>query len=174
MAPVAGHLGTGAGYNASAMIEPRMWKTAWKGGLYSETVAQLTQIRLDILMLGFALAGSDGKPDGIFEKFEKANEWKACQDDLNNTLIDAQTVIIGLLSDDKGGFDPVSKLKTVHGVDTLDELPNLIAQSPLTFPSKVGDTMEDDEVCQVASAFLLLETTISHIAGLIQIAIKHS
>merc|ERR1719386_595941 len=113
MGPVAGHLGTGAGYNASAMIEPRMWKTAWKGGLYSETVAQLTQIRLDILMLGFALAGSDGKPDGIFEKFEKATEWKACQDDLNHTLIDAQTVIIGLLSDDKGGFDPVSKLKTV-------------------------------------------------------------
>merc|ERR1719301_246738 len=35
MAPVAGHLGTGEGYNASAKIEPRLWRCPWKGKLYS-------------------------------------------------------------------------------------------------------------------------------------------
>merc|ERR1719174_2043537 len=71
MGPVGGHLGTGSGYNAGAKIEPRLWRNSWKGGLYSDIVAQLGQIRLDILMLWFALAGSDGKPDQIFAKFEQ-------------------------------------------------------------------------------------------------------
>merc|ERR1719454_895018 len=44
MGPVGGHLGAGGGYNASAKIEPRMWRCAWKDGLYSEVVAQLDQL----------------------------------------------------------------------------------------------------------------------------------
>merc|ERR1719161_2290951 len=58
MGPVAGHLGTGAGYNGSAKIEPRMWRCTWKDALYSDIVAKLGQLRLDILMLGLACAGS--------------------------------------------------------------------------------------------------------------------
>merc|ERR1719316_1976023 len=84
MGPVGGHLGSGAGYNASAKIEPRFWRAPWKSGLYSSIVAQLDQLRLDMLMLWFALAGSDGKPDAIFTKFEHAEEWKAVQNDLNS------------------------------------------------------------------------------------------
>jgi len=125
-------------------------------------------------MLWFAVAGSDGKPDGIFQKFEKTSEWQSVQADLNDTLGDAQNVVIGLLKDESGSFDCLSNIRNHHGVDTLDELPNLIAGSPLTFPSSVGDSMEDDEVCQVASAFLMLEISISHIAGLLQTSIKNS
>merc|ERR1719281_1434949 len=47
MGPVGGHLGSGAGYNASAKIEPRMWRCTWKDGLYSSVLAQLDQLRLD-------------------------------------------------------------------------------------------------------------------------------
>merc|ERR1719261_1996977 len=70
MAPVAGALGSGSGYSGSAKIEPRMWRNPWKADLYARTVAHLNVIRLDILMLWFAMAGSDGKPDAIFQKFE--------------------------------------------------------------------------------------------------------
>merc|ERR1719301_208211 len=56
MGSVSGHLGTGAGYSGSAAIEPRFWRTAWKSGLYSDVVAQLGQIRLDILMIWFAVS----------------------------------------------------------------------------------------------------------------------
>merc|ERR1719387_3331105 len=72
MGPVAGHLGAGDGYNASAKIEPRLWRCEWKGKLYSDIVAQVGQLRLDMLMLWFAVAGSDGKPDAIFKKFENS------------------------------------------------------------------------------------------------------
>merc|ERR1719454_2637445 len=159
MGPVAGHLGAGSGYNASAKIEPRMWRCVWKDALYSDIVTQLGQLRLDILMLWFALAGSDGKPDQIFAKFEHATEWTSVQSDLNSTLEDAHNLVIALLKHEGGSFSGLSQLKTTTGIDSLDELPALIedlGKGAVAFPSKVGDSMEDDEVCQIGAAFMLL------------------
>merc|ERR1719316_850386 len=175
MGPVGGHLGTGAGYNGSAKIEPRMWRCTWKDGLYSEILGQLDQLRLDMLMLWFALAGSDGKPDAIFTKFEHAPEWKSVQSDLNSTLEDAHNLVIALLSDESGHFKGLSMLKNTSGIDQLDALPGLIedvSKEGMTFPSKVGDSMEDDELCQIGTAFLLLDMTIKHIAGVLQTTIR--
>jgi hypothetical protein len=177
MAPVGGHLGSGGGYNASAKIEPRMWRCAWKDGLYSQILTQLDQIRLDMLMLWFALAGSDGKPDAIFAKFEHATGWKSVQSDLNSTLEDAHNLVIGLLSDESGHFKGLGMLKNTTGIDHLDALPGLIedvSKEGITFPSKVGDSMEDDELCQIGTAFLLLDNTIKHIAGILQTSIRQA
>jgi len=177
MGPVAGHLSAGEGFNASARIEPRLWRTPWKDGLYSSVVVQMQQLRLDILMLWFALAGSDGKPDQIFAKFEHATEWKSVQSDLNSTLDDAHNLVIALLSHEGGRFNGLSMLKNTVGIDQLDALPGLIedlSKGGLKFPGKVGDSMEDDEICQIGAAFLLLDTTIKHIAGLLSISIRQS
>merc|ERR1719159_1721473 len=177
MGPVSGHLGAGSGYCASAKIEPRMWRCAWKDALYMDIVTQLGQIRLDILMLWFALAGSDGKPDQIFAKFEHATEWSSVQSDLNSTLEDAHNLVIGILSDESGSFTGLSQLKNTTGIDNLDALPGLIqdlSKGGLAFPKSVGDSMEDDEVCQIGSAFLLLDTTIKHIAGVLSTAIRQA
>merc|ERR1719146_38167 len=177
MGSVAGHLGTGAGYSGSAAIEPRFWRTAWKSGLYSDVVAQLSQLRLDILMIWFAVSGSDGKPDAIFAKFEDAPEWKSVQSDLNSTLDDAHNLVVALLKHEGGKFQGLSMLKHTTGIDELDALPGLIeylGKGGFTFPSKVGDSMEDDEVCQIGTAFLLLDTTIKHIAGLLTTSIRAS
>merc|ERR550537_1736935 len=154
-----------------------MWRCAWKNALYSDMVTQLGQLRLDILMLWFALAGSDGKPDSIFEKFEHASEWKSVQSDLNSTLEDAQKIVIGILSYESGSFKGLSQLKNTTGIDNLDALPGLIeylGKEGLAFPKSVGDSMEDDEVCQIGSAFLLLDTTIKHIAGVLSTSIRQA
>jgi len=176
MGTVAGHLGTGEGYNGAAKIEPHFWRKAWNGPLYTDINKQLGQIRLDILMLWFALAGSDGKPDAVFAEFDSTPEWEAVQQDLVNTMDDAHAVVISLLESD-GSFKPKDVLKAhgrTTGIDSLGEMPKLIAylNNKLRFPKAVGDTMEDDEVCQIASAFLLLNVTIKHIAGLLTTAIK--
>merc|ERR1719456_1597626 len=176
MAPVSGYLGAGAGFNVSAKIEPRFWKAKWKGALYDEVNGQLTQLRLDLLMLWYAVAGSDGKPDGIFSKFEHHSGWKAVQKDLNSTFEDAQNLVIALLKHEGGKFKGLSMLKQTTGIDTLDDMPILIDElnKELTFPSKVGDTIEDDEVCQIASALLLLDITIKNIAAILQTSIRQS
>jgi hypothetical protein len=176
MAPVSGHLGAGSGFNVSAKIEPRFWKAKWKGALYDEVNGQLTQLRLDLLMLWYAVAGSDGKPDGIFSKFEHHSGWKAVQKDLNSTFEDAQNLVIALLKHEGGKFKGLSMLKQTTGIDTLDDMPELIDQlnKEMKFPSKVGDTIEDDEVAQVASALLLLDITIKNIAAILQTSIRQS
>jgi len=128
-------------------------------------------------MLWFALAGSDGKPDAIFAKFEHAPEFKSVQHDLNSTLEDAHNLVIGLLRHEGGHFKGLSMLKNTVGIDNLDALPGLIedlSKEGLTFPSKVGDTMEDDELCQIGAAFLLLDTSIKDIAGLLQTSIRQA
>merc|ERR1719420_2238420 len=59
MAGVPGFCGSGTGYCGSAAIEPRLWRNPWKKGLYMEVIGHVQQIRLDILMMWFACAGSD-------------------------------------------------------------------------------------------------------------------
>merc|ERR1719310_1062165 len=159
MGPVGGHIGTGSGYNGSAKIEPRLWKAPWKGSLYDEVMGCLTQLRLDLLMLWFCASGSDGKPDGIFSKFEHCPGWVACKSDLVTTFEDAHNLVMALLKHDGGKFKGLSMLKQTTGIDTLDDMPDLIAalNKEVPFPTKVGDTIEDDEVCQIASALLLLD-----------------
>merc|ERR1719265_431548 len=177
MGPVSGCLGTGAGYNASAKIEPRYWRAPWKSGLYTEVVGQLGQLRLDILMLWFALAGSDGKPDAIFSKFESSDQFKSVSSDLNETLEDAHKLVLGLLRHESGSFKGLSMLRNTTGIDELGAFDNPIKDvsgDELTFPKQVGDTMEDDEVCQISTAFLLLDTSIKHIAAILQTSIRQS
>merc|ERR1719235_720383 len=126
-------------------------------------------------MLWFACAGSDGQPDGIFASFEHSQGWKSCQDDLNDTLEDAHNLVMGLLKHDGGKFKGLSMLKQTTGIDTLDAMPALIDdlnKSGCSFPSKLEDSMEDDEVCQIAGALLLLDVTIANIAAILQTAIR--
>merc|ERR1719335_37526 len=111
MAPVSGDLGAGAGFSGSAKIEPRLYRNPWKAGLYTDMVAHLSTIRLDFLMLWFAMSGSDGKPDGIFAKFENSSEFKSVKDDLNSTLEDARSLAIAMLKHEAGHFSGLSKLK---------------------------------------------------------------
>jgi len=169
MGVVPGARGAGAGYCHSASIEPRFWRNQWKSGLYTNISAHVETIRLDILMLWFAMAGSDGKPDGIFSKFEHNSEFKSVQNDLNSTLEDAHTLVIGLLSHEGGKFQGLSKLKNTTGIDSLGDLPDLIGhlQSELKFPAEAPDTMEDDELCQISTVCMLLDSTIKHIAVVI-------
>jgi len=169
MGVVPGALGAGTGYCHSAGIEGRFWRNVWNSGLYMDTVAHLQTIRLDILMLWFAMAGSDGKPDAIFSKFEHESEFKSVQDDLNSTLEDAHTLCIDLLRHEGGHFKGLSKLKNTTGIDTLGDLPGLIEHlgGNLKFPAEAPDNMEDDELCQISTVCLLLDSTIKHIATVI-------
>merc|ERR1719428_292594 len=174
MGSVAGSCGSGSGFCGSAAIEPRIWRNGWKAGLYMEMVKHVQTIRLDILMLWFAMAGSDGKPDAIFSKFENSADFKSVKEDLNSTLEDAHALAIGMLSHETGHFTGLGKLKHTTGIDDLGALPGLISHlnSQLKFPAQAPDSMEDDELCQVSTVCMLLDSTIKHIADLMKVTIR--
>merc|ERR1719160_414582 len=176
MGPVSGNLGTGSGYCGSAAIEPRFWRNNWKKGLYLEIVGHLQTIRLDVLMLWFAMAGSDGKPDGCMKKMESSPLFARLKEDLSGTLEDAHSLGMGMMLHESGHFTGLSKLKTTTGIDDLDALPGLIKylNSTLKFPETVEDSLEDDELVQISTVCMLLDGTIKHIAALIKTSIKQA
>merc|ERR1719388_274451 len=166
MGSVSGDCGAGKGFCASAAIEPRMWRNLWKAGLYMDIVGHVETIRLDILMLWFAMAGSDGKPDAIFAKFDSSSDFKSVKEDLNGTLEDAHALAIGMLTHETGHFTGLTTLKNTTGIDELGALPGLISHlnSTLKFPATAPESMEDDELCQISTVCMLLDATIKHIA----------
>jgi hypothetical protein len=176
MGSVAGDLGSGSGYAGSAAIEPRFWRNSWKKGLYLEIVGHLQTIRLDVLMLWFAMAGSDGKPDGIFSKFDGSPDFKRVKEDMSGTLEDAHSLAMGMITHEQGHFTGLSKLKTVTGVDDLDALEPLIKylNSTLKFPAQPEDSIEDDELCQISTVCMLLDATVKHIAVLMKGTIRQA
>merc|ERR1719214_262753 len=137
MGSVAGDLGSGSGYAGSAAIEPRFWRNDWKKSLYLDIAGHLQTIRLDVLMLWFAMAGSDGKPDGAFAKFDGCPDFKRVKEDMTGTLEDAHALAIGMLTHEQGRFTGLSTLKTTTGIDDLDALPPVIKylNSTLKFPA---------------------------------------
>merc|ERR1719217_608697 len=176
MGSVSGSCGSGSGYCNSAKIEPRMYRCPWKAGLYLEVVSHVQTIRLDILMLWFAMAGSDGKPDAIFSKFAEAGEFKSVKEDLNGTLEDAHALAIAMLGHEGGHFTGLSAIKSTTGIDELGALPGLISHlnGKLKFPAAAPDSMEEDELCQVSTVCMLLDATIKHIADLMKVTIRQA
>merc|ERR1719409_2068744 len=176
MGSVSGSCGSGTGYCNSAKIEPRMYRCPWKAGLYTEVVSHVQTIRLDILMLWFAMAGSDGKPDSIFAKFSDSSDFKSVKEDLNGTLEDAHALAIAMLGHEGGHFTGLSTIKNTTGIDELGALPGLISHlnGKLKFPAAAPDSMEDDELCQVSTVCMLLDNTIKHIADLMKVTIRQA
>jgi len=177
MAPVSGALDAGIGYNGSAVIEPRLFRYPWKGAFYEELVGQLKQVRLDILMMAMAMSGSDGKPDGIFRKIEAIPEFVSVRNDLLRTIEDAHVLVVGLLSCEGGSYDGLKFVKDLESLDRLEDLPKLaenLAKAGLAFPMDLAASLEDDELCQVSTVFLMLELSVKHIAELVKITVQHS
>merc|ERR1719235_649808 len=176
MGSVAGDLGAGSGFCGAAVIEPRFSRLPWKSALYLNIVNHLRQIRLDVLMLWFACAGSDGQPDAIFAKLDASPKFAAVKDDLNGTLEDTHALCVAMVAHEKGRFTGLEKLSTTTGIDELDALPGLIVDlnAKLRFPREAPDSMEDDELCQVSTVCFLLDSTVKHIAVLMKYAVKQA
>lgn len=177
MGPVASALDTGLGYNASARIEPRLFRYPWKGDFYDEVIAKLRQVRLDILMMVMAMGGSDGKPDNVFKKISKIPEFISVRNDMTQTLEDAHTLVIGLLSSEGASYDGLKFVKDLETIDRLDDLPKLIenlSKSGITFPMELTGTLEDDELCQLSTVFMMLDYAVKHIADIVKITVQHS
>lgn len=176
MAPVSGSIDAGGGYNASAKIEPRLFRYPWKGDFYDAVLVQLRQVRLDVMMMGAALGGTDGKPDAIFSKIEVVPEFRQVRDDLTQTLEDAHTLVVGLLNSEGSTYDGLKFVKDLETIDKLDAMSGLISNltKRTSFPLELAASLEDDELVQIAAVFHMLNYAVKDIAGLIKITVQYS
>jgi len=177
MTPVSGSLDFGASVNASAVIEPRLFRYPWRGAFFDQVVAQLRQVRLDILMMALSMQGSDGKPDAIFTKINAVPEFRAVRDDLQQTIEDAHILVCGLLACEGATYDGLKFVKDLETLDQLDALPGLIenlSKGGIGFPMELASSLEDDELCQISAVFFMLQNSVQHIAGLIKTTVQYT
>jgi hypothetical protein len=187
MDPVAGALGDGASYNDSAKLEGRFWRNEWRGGLYGQIVEQAHVVRCDILTLYRAVSGTDGKPDHIFASFQDAPAFGKIKMDLSQTLEDTHALIADVLRHEGAHFTGLSKIpvENLRDIDVLQDMPALMAAisrartngvRTLKFPGKgeLAQSMEDDELCQIATVMLMLNQVAAHIAGLLRVTIREA
>merc|ERR1719379_3239594 len=99
------------------------------------------------------------------KKINQVAAIKDIQKDLATTLEDAREIAFMLMEHEKGIFHGLEKLDTLEGIDELEALTIAIdqANSVVTWPAKVADSMEEDELCQISIVFVMLDYTVKHI-----------
>lgn len=182
LANVSGDISTGNAVSASAAIEPRFWRVGWNHKLYTDVTASLSQIRLDFLMMWCALAGSGGAPENIFEKIKYLPDFKRVEEDLTATFLDCEAITTNMLAHTHGMLAGLNEMKTRTGIDNLEALVPLIDglnRGALQFPKlghysgEVGQSLEDDDLCQLSTVLLMLQCSVKHMASLLMKPIKN-
>jgi len=176
IAPVAGHLNEGLGFNRNATIEPRFWRIDWKDGLYEQTVNLLFKLRLDLLMLNAGAEMTSSKAEGgsLLALVSHHKDWDNIVNDLNRTLSDGRRLCKELLSHESGKFNGVSHLHSVTDIDILEDLPALITSlmGSLKFPEKAPSSMEDDKICKVSVILVMLQSACAHMGQVVKLGVS--
>jgi len=70
----------------------------------------------------------------------------------------------------------LSKMAQCEGVDQLDEMEGLwhTINQETKYPSESPQSMEDDEVCRLNVALMMMDSTCENIANVIKACIKES
>jgi hypothetical protein len=172
----AGKVGDAVSYNSACGMEPRLWMAPWKSQFVVETAANLTKVRLDVLLIKQALNGLDGKMEEMVELLGKIPEVAHMRKDLNDTMEDARELAIALLDHETGPFPGLDNLDTVEGLDELDGFDHALegTNEHVKHPSEVPDTMEDDQGVRLSIVFCMLEFLIQHVAAITKAGVKLS
>lgn len=173
---IPGKLSACSSYGNIATKENRLWRNDWKSEMYDQLLTMTANLRLDLITLDHALGGSDGTPDALFGKFSGSKSLEGVQKDLEATLEDVRELAFDMLSHETGHFNPCDKLDSTSNLDVLDDLPKLMVDinAVMKFPNKAGDTLEDDELCQIAVVFVMLDSLIKRLAAMLQTMIRNS
>jgi hypothetical protein len=179
IAPVGGACDFADSCNASAIVEPRFWRHDWKNFLVTDLVENVRTLRLDLLMMESALEGGSGSASGLFDEFADTDEWAAIKKDLDSTLEQARMLAVELVGLEKGKFKALEKeisFEEDNKMDELEDLPALLKTlaGKLPFPDKAPSSMEDDALCKVSTALVMLQSTCAHIAHIIHAVINNA
>jgi len=187
-------------FNLGARLEPRGARTRWRFALMDELIGSVNKLRLDILSIRHGVEGQCGSDSGttqhafaILHKVEiqasprqsergygtgKISALNVMVEDLRGTLEDSREIAKALLSHKSGPLDIVHKLHQAEGVDELDGLSSTIENinkvEGVKFPAKAPDSLEEDDLCQLAIVLLMLGYTVDHIADTIKSCIRHT
>eukprot|EP00929_Paragymnodinium_shiwhaense_P090920 TRINITY_DN509_c0_g1_i1.p1 TRINITY_DN509_c0_g1~~TRINITY_DN509_c0_g1_i1.p1 ORF type:complete len:304 (-),score=112.07 TRINITY_DN509_c0_g1_i1:111-896(-) len=171
---VSKHLGDAETFNAAAVMEPRFMWCRWKKEFLVESTAAIDRVRRDVLVMRLAILGNSGKESDIMSKLVKTEGGKMMRKDLDQTLKDSRDLTVGLLKHTQGLFEKIDEVPDLAGLEDLDGFEDAMEDinKSVKCPDAAPETMEADELCQLAICFVMLEYITVHIAEIMRQAVK--
>lgn len=172
-------LNTAEFFGGQAALEPRYWMAPWAQSFYEGLLRSGFLIRADLLQIERSLLDSKGKYTDIFGTFRDSDSFGKVSHDLTETMHDCMHLVQGVLDNETKkpmGEFLMSKMTQCEGVDQLDEMDHLWHQinTDMKYPSEHPKTMEDDEVCRLNVALMMMESACENIASVIKACIKEA
>jgi hypothetical protein len=166
-------------FGNQAALEPRYYMAPWPTDYYADLVRSGHLVRADLLQIERALLDSNGSYKDLFAHFRETDSFKKVATDLTETMSDCMFLVQGVLDNETKapmGEYLLSKMDQCEGVDQLDALDELWHQinANMKYPSESPTTMEDDEVCRLNVALMMMESSCENIASVIKACIKEA
>mmetsp|Transcript_121535 Transcript_121535/g.355182 ORF Transcript_121535/g.355182 Transcript_121535/m.355182 type:complete len:953 (+) Transcript_121535:53-2911(+) len=172
-------LSLAATFGEEADKEPRYHRVPWPMDFFCGLVHTGHVLRTNLNCLERTLQGGDGSYSDVFAQVRQLPEFGSIQLDLLNTSRDCITCVQKVLQNETGVEMPklMDKMTSMEKVDTLEALPQLIDDinaSGLAYPEKVAETLEDDPLCRLSVALMLLDSTVYHMAAMVKACIRQA
>eukprot|EP00929_Paragymnodinium_shiwhaense_P082458 TRINITY_DN4344_c0_g1_i1.p1 TRINITY_DN4344_c0_g1~~TRINITY_DN4344_c0_g1_i1.p1 ORF type:complete len:833 (+),score=240.60 TRINITY_DN4344_c0_g1_i1:100-2598(+) len=176
LSAVSAKLGDAETFNSAAAMEPRFMWCRWKKEFLAESTAAVERVRRDVHVMRLAILGNKGEVGPIMSKLAATPGGKKMKKDLENTLEDARKLTIGLLEHTQGYFEEVDKVEDLEGLEHLDGFDEAMEDinKSVKCPDAAPESMEGDELCQMAILFVMLEYITVHAADITRGAVKLS
>jgi hypothetical protein len=174
---IAGLLSNATYFVGQAALEPRYWMAPWATVYFDGLVRSGYLLRADLLQIERSLLDSKGHYTDIFATFRESESFGKVARDLTETMHDMMVLMQGVIDNETkkplGDF-LLSKMSQCEGVDQLDEMEHLWNRinQDMQYPKEHPKTMEDDDVCRLNVALMMMESACENIANVIKACIK--
>jgi hypothetical protein len=163
-------------FGAGAKVEPRFGGCEWKKEFLEDCCDAIACLRVDVMMTYRGMGGVDGNAEKISALLKGAAGFKLLQDGFDSMLEAARVMTNGVLLHTNGEHKQLAAFETMSEMDELAELDKAIADlnACLKFPDKAPDTMENDQICQLALMIAMLQLAKTHVAAIVRSGLKHT
>lgn len=174
------YLNLAAAMGEEAFKEPRYWRVAWPMAFFTSLVKSGYVLRGNLVELEHVLKTQKGEYLDIFKSCRALQAYDDVRQDIVKTLEDCLLMVQEILKNEKGTSLPsvLARLDDLEKIDKLQDLPKLMdainaSDDPdFQYPETVGATLEDDLLCRLNVALMVMESTVEKIADVIKACIK--
>jgi hypothetical protein len=180
---ILNYLNLAVALGEEANKEPRYHRVPWPADYFTSLVKSGYVLRGNLVELEHVLlvtGTQKGEHWDIFESCRVFDSYKKVQEDIVDTLSECLLMVQKILKNDWGEscHSLLTKLDDLEKIDKLQDLPDLMneineSQDPnFQYPPEITATLEDDLLCRLNVALMMMESTVEKIADMIKASIK--
>lgn len=177
---VMNYLNLAVALGEEAGKEPRYYRVPWPSDFFSSLVRSGYVLRGSLIELEHVMQTQKGDYLDVFKSCRGMQAFDDVSQDIKQTMEECLLMVQKILKNETGESLPsvLSRLDDLEKIDKLQDLPKLMeainaSDDPaLQYPSTAGETLEDDLLCRLNVALMMMESTVEKIADMIKACIK--